>query len=131
MYDAFESPKWTELHKALDPMPVVFLEALVALSIQMELNGGKAYSHQWARVLLDNLGLLEYRGNLTHKQVIEVCEIAERCIWRRYEPDGRGGFFPLRDPKEDQRHVDLWSQLLAYLREYPNGPSLKRLSRRL
>ena len=36
---------------------------------------------------------------------------------RSYGPDGRGGLFPLRYPKEDQRKVELWYQMGAFMTE--------------
>jgi len=38
-------------------------------------------------------------------------------VHRKYNPNGRGGFFPLKRPKEDQRNVELWYQMQAYVLE--------------
>ena len=46
-----------------------------------------------------------------------ISEALDRIVWRTYEPDGRGGLFPLRRPERDQRNVELWYQLNAYLLE--------------
>jgi hypothetical protein len=46
-----------------------------------------------------------------------VTETLDRVIYRNYESNGHGGFFPLEDPDEDQRRVELWYQLNAYLNE--------------
>jgi hypothetical protein len=39
-----------------------------------------------------------------------------RLIWRTYEPDGSGGFFPLMHPSDQRiRHkVEIWTQMNAY-----------------
>ena len=55
----------------------------------------------------------EYDSNA--KDTID--ETLERVIWRTYQPSGAGGLFPLRYPHEDQRQVELWYQLNAYLLE--------------
>lgn len=47
----------------------------------------------------------------------EIDSTLNRVIWRTYKPDGHGGLFPLRDPIRDQRDVELWYQLNAYLLE--------------
>lgn len=36
---------------------------------------------------------------------------------RTYCPDGTGGMFPLNEPQEDQREVEIWYQMAAYLLE--------------
>ncbi len=47
----------------------------------------------------------------------EIDDILERLIWRQYQEDGQGGFFPLAWPEQDQREVELWYQMNAYLAE--------------
>lgn len=36
---------------------------------------------------------------------------------RRYAYNGHGGLFPLKDPIDDQREVEIWYQMQAYLNE--------------
>lgn len=48
-------------------------------------------------------------------KAVEV--ILRRFVDRRYQPDGRGGLFPLSCPSDDQREVELWYQMMAYLEE--------------
>jgi hypothetical protein len=36
---------------------------------------------------------------------------------RLYTTSGYGGLFPLEEPKEDQRKVEIWYQMMAYLGE--------------
>lgn len=43
--------------------------------------------------------------------------IIDRVQTRTYEPDGTGNLFPLRNPKEDQRNVEIWYQMNQYLIE--------------
>jgi hypothetical protein len=52
---------------------------------------------------------------LSNRSLSVVDEILERVIGRTYRPDGRGGFFPLRYAEKDQREVELWYQLNAYV----------------
>lgn len=46
-----------------------------------------------------------------------VLEIVATWLDRTYSPDGTGGLFPLRHPDYDQRDVEIWYQMQAYLEE--------------
>lgn len=93
------------------------LEMLTALSRRLAFEG-EGHPADWLWLLLVNLDLsgLNDRGYSRHKRRVD--EILENMIWRTYEPDGRGGLFPLRHPVEDQREVEVWYQLCAYLLEH-------------
>lgn len=43
--------------------------------------------------------------------------VLDTVIWRTYRSNGAGGLFPLKKPKQDQRDVELWYQLSAYILE--------------
>jgi hypothetical protein len=49
--------------------------------------------------------------------VRQVEEILHTLIWRTYDPDGTGGFFPLTRPQFDQRTIEIWYQMNAYSME--------------
>lgn len=70
---------------------------------------------EWFWHLIENMGLTRYNDNRFHER--RVNEIIERLVWRQYSYDGRGGLFPLREPQEDQRRVELWFQMEAYILE--------------
>lgn len=72
----------------------------------------------WFWHLMEMLDLVQFNDREYDKHPEEEIErILDRVIWRNYEPDGRGGLFPLRNPDRDQRKVELWYQLNAYLLE--------------
>lgn len=72
----------------------------------------------WFWKMLDNLELGKYVDSRYHSAIDDaVSRSIDRVIQREYEPSGLGGFFPLRDPGRDQREVELWYQLSAYLLE--------------
>lgn len=70
----------------------------------------------WFWHIMNNVGLAKYTDAVQpfHQ---EVEEILDRLIWRQYEPDGKGGLFPLRRPEKDQRKIEIWYQLCAYVNE--------------
>ncbi|MCA1800668.1 MAG: hypothetical protein LC687_02075 [Actinobacteria bacterium] len=91
------------------------LELLIALSRRLDFETGKS-AKDWFWELLENLDLkrLNDRARISHAR---VDDILNRVIWRTYEYNGGGGLFPLVRPERDQRHVELWYQLNAYILE--------------
>jgi hypothetical protein len=91
------------------------LELMIALSERLSFDeDGDLDSWFWE--LMENLELERYNDN-TDIPVDEVNEILLDVIWRTYKRSGRGGLFPLRRAKEDQRDVELWYQLQNYVLE--------------
>lgn len=71
----------------------------------------------WFWHLITNLGLDYVDDGFNKKSNREIDEKLDRLIWRTYEPDGSGGLFPLTHPREDQRRVEIWYQMCAYILE--------------
>lgn len=63
----------------------------------------------WFALMLTNLNL-GYTPSQTRTAV-------KRLNKRLYFQDGQGGLFPLRYPAEDQRGIEIWYQMQAYLIE--------------
>lgn len=99
-----------------DDHAITVLEVLVALARRVAFNAGGEPEH-WCWVLIHNLGLDKYRENLTERQANRILDIVEKLIWRNYHPNGKGGFFPLKHTTEDQRKVEIWYQMSAYINE--------------
>lgn len=91
------------------------LELIVGLSRRLadQVDGEP---HYWFWHLMENLHLHVYRDS-RRLQKQRIADILERVIWRTYQSDGQGGFFPLKHPPEDQRNVELWYQLAHYVNE--------------
>lgn len=91
------------------------LEMMVGLSRRLAFEADRE-PRDWFWEMLDNLKLSSYRDS---DRIPEdrVDEILDRLIFRTYRSDGVGGLFPLDDPHEDQREVEIWYQLSAYLLE--------------
>lgn len=96
------------------------LEMLLALSRRLvfESDDGSE-SPDWFWHLLNNLNLAHFNDShiQTDQQIEYVKFQLETVVWRNYREDGFGGLFPLKDPQEDQRRVELWYQLSNYLLE--------------
>lgn len=80
----------------------------------------------WFWHLVHNLGLRRFndRSNYTDTQVIDILDAV---IWRTYSETGEGGLFPLRNPQKDQRRVEIWYQMNAYVLELDNEGRLSGL----
>lgn len=96
------------------------LEVLVGLSRRVAFTaGGDEYI--WAWRLIKNLRLNRMSDPLSTENANRIDDILEALVWRTYSPNGRGGFFPLRHPTEDQREVEIWYQMNSYVNEI-NSP---------
>jgi hypothetical protein len=77
---------------------------------------------EWFWILIDNLGLSGCY-DVTFEQLESRNEIHIRVgsfLDRHYKSDGSGGLFPLKNPRKDQRRIEIWYQMSAYILEnYP------------
>lgn len=96
--------------------PCSFLEVLIGVSRHIAFIIDED-TKAWARQLLINLDLNRMRDPLSRYKAKKADAIMETVIWRTYEINGEGGFFPLIKPKEDQRKVEIWFQMSAYIIE--------------
>lgn len=91
------------------------LELLIGLSRRLAFeDDGKP--RDWFWVMVQNLNLKQYTDQ-SPLPVKTVDDALQRVIWRTYNPDGIGGLFPLMGAFDDQRRIELWYQLSAYLLE--------------
>lgn len=97
-------------------MPVSLLEVIIALSRRVAWTTSDPPEY-WAWRLLDNLRLTKSSDPLIGRKAERVEEILEALIWRTYEYDGNGGFFPLSYPRDDQTKREIWDQMNAYVNE--------------
>lgn len=98
------------------------LEVILSLSdkLTFEMDEYESDSRDWFWTLLMNAELLDfddyvYDNNIDTTYNVDVA--LDNILKRRYSYDGVGGFFPLKNPSEDQRGVELWYQLSAYVIE--------------
>ena len=98
------------------------LEVILALAIKYASDIGEGDDIQVSSCfwrMIDNLGLLKFTDVALDSVEAhhEMTHILDCFMDRDYEYNGEGGLFPLMDPKEDQREVELWYQMSAYLME--------------
>lgn len=99
-----------------NPKGISILEVLVALSRRVAFTGG-GDERVWAWRLLKNLRLNKASDPLTNEKSDRAAEILYNLVWRTYERNGQGGFFPLKHTTEDQTKVEIWYQMNAYVIE--------------
>ncbi len=93
------------------------LEMLIALSRGFSFVADGA-PRTWFWHMLENLDLAQFNDKEYHEiHQRGIDEALDQVIWRTYYPDGFGGLFPLKHPKLDQRNVEIWYQLNAYIME--------------
>lgn len=132
MDGAYLREDFTEAHVEYKPdaewmnLECSYLEMLVALCkiADFESDPGAVPDgvSGWFWIIMGNLGLDIYADALFGDDNAEALEegIAD-VLWtvteRQYERNGRGGMFPMRRQRRDQRRLEIWEQLSAYLLE--------------
>ena len=96
------------------------LEVMIGLAKRMIFFGGREVS-DWLKEMMENLGFGE---DTTSDDVYDlyggddyVYNTLDIFVNREYDPDGRGGLFPLDGTHANQREVELWYQMQAYIIE--------------
>lgn len=90
------------------------LEMLLGLARRLSFEA-EGEPRVWFWRLIRNLGLSD--DNDANHNTRKVKAALKRVIFRTYDRDGQGGLFPLKHADEDQRDVEIWYQLCAYLLE--------------
>lgn len=98
-------------------MPCSVLEMMIAMSWKMEFDSTNGETQaDWFWQMIDNLGLSDCNdAHPGDEAVLNV--IINKLLRRDYAPNGAGGLFPLNNPSQDQREVELFYQAEAYLQE--------------
>lgn len=76
-------------------------------------------SRYWFRIFIDNLRLSDmYDANFDHDYCLDILNC---FVWRLYDEKGDGGIFPMRNPKSNQKKLEVWYQFCEYLMDidYP------------
>lgn len=70
-------------------------------------------SLQWFWGMIVSLGLGSMTDDLYDDDYVTY--VLDRFMDRKYEPNGKGGLFTIRDCDRDLRTVEIWYQLCWYL----------------
>lgn len=93
------------------------LEMMIALSRRIEFESAQD-AFYWFWKMVENLKLREYTDDTYDDEVAMVVDKAiTAVIDRQYRKNGSGGLFPLKNPRADQRDVEIWYQMSLYLLE--------------
>ena len=103
--------------------PCSILEMLVALAERwedIEYSAGVNNTSKWFEIMLKNLDIYKSEADFDEDfdgVLNDVSEKIDNFLSRTYEADGKGGLFPLKNPEKDQRLVEIWYQMHAYIGE--------------
>lgn len=98
--------------------PCSVLEMMVALAIRAEetIMDNTMYGDrtgQWFWSMTQNLGIGLMTDDIYDRDIVD--EKLDTFLYRRYEPDGKGGLFRIRNCEDDLREMEIWIQLCWYL----------------
>lgn len=108
--------------EALDG-PCTMLEFLIALAERCEYEmlepSDVNQTSKWFWEMLSNLGLDKFTDEDFARLdgEIEIGRILDTVLERTYKGDGYGGLFPLKKARKNQRKVEIWYQMNAYIIE--------------
>lgn len=106
--------------------PCTVLEMLIALCDRLELetiqSRWEKTPSEWFWILMDNLDFVDFDDiswdDVEYRE--SILNGLKIMLNRQYLPSGEGGLFPLNVPLRDQRRIELWYQMSAYVLEnYP------------
>ena len=100
--------------------PCSVLEMMIALACRMENDimydpefGNR--TPEWFRIMIENLGLDGMDDERYDEEYVN--NVLNVFLNRTYYMNGSGGLFPLKQPKHNQRRVEIWYQMSEYLVE--------------
>ena len=100
--------------------PCSVLEMLIAFSRRTEFQTDDP-AKDWFWEFIDNLGLKHINdGSDVTPEAIQIA--LDKFIWRTYDYSGRGGMFPLDNPRRNQKEVEIWYQFCDYLMDQDRMP---------
>lgn len=115
----------SEMSTELIPYTCTMLELILVLGrrMQYEMTDSQyeAEIGKWVKELLENAGLAYWRNDIydidPEYSEMRIRTILNNLIYRRYAPNGEGGFFPCNWTIKDQRNEELLTQMNNYLAE--------------
>ena len=102
-------------------IPISFLELIISLAIRIDSDFMRETndvdnSREYFWMLIKNLGFLKYDDDSwTEDSIIAVVNRVNTVQDRKYDFNGNGGLFPLKEAKIDQRNVQIWNQMCTFV----------------
>jgi len=93
--------------------PCSIFEMLIALSDRANFQTDIPIK-DWFWRFISNLKLEDFR-RVSRSDEAKIHDILYTLVWRLYDDHGNGGLFPLRNPKQDQRKIEIWYQMFEYI----------------
>lgn len=117
-----------DLHKNLISFPTSsmgdcsVLEMLVALAIRCDNeyigDPKNPRPDQFFWQMCENLGLDRFKNaGFSKKKEAELDDILQNWMYRKHGSDGVGGLFPVKNPKNNHREIEIWKQMMEFLSE--------------
>lgn len=98
--------------------PCSVLELIVAIALHIEerimddpMVGNR--TRQWFWGMITSLGLGSMHNDRYDRQYVD--DILKRFLDRRYEPNGKGGLFTVKNHEYDMRDIEIYGQMCAYV----------------
>jgi hypothetical protein len=93
--------------------PCSVLEVLIAFARRAAFETDMP-SAEWFWRFIANLRLDGFQSlSRSDRRIVE--RVLETWMWRIYDYSGYGGLFPLHEPDEDQRKLEIWYQFNRYI----------------
>lgn len=93
--------------------PCSILEVLVAFATRAEFVTEMPVK-EWFWQFMINLKLDGYQ-TISRVEKVLIDRILETWMFRLYDHSGDGGLFPLQEPHEDQKQIELWYQFNRFI----------------
>lgn len=97
-------------------LPCSMLEMMIALARRASFES-QGTPGDWFWKFIENLEIVYADDNYSEIVQDEIAAALERINNRTYDRNGDGGMFPLKHAEYDQRRVELWYQLSAFILE--------------
>lgn len=94
--------------------PCSVLEVFIAFAVRASFDTDMPVS-EWFWIFIANLGMDSYQGRVSRADEAMINRILETFIFRMYDHSGYGGLFPLREPIENQKELEIWIQFNRFL----------------
>lgn len=98
------------------------LEMMVALARRVEdtIMTDDSYGDRapiWFWSMMESLGLIDYDDDNFYYNEEDINNIIDIFLYRTYDRCGYGGLFTVKHPRRDMRDVEIWLQLMWWLKE--------------